>query len=348
MHAAQVAAFQSHHQAHMRTTIGQLATAPSRTASTIPPNGDLNPYGVAFVPNGFPRGGMLRPGDVLVSNFNNSANLQGTGTTIVRVSPNAAPSVFFQAPSTGFGLSTALGVLKSGFVLVGSVPSTDGTSATVGQGSLLVIDKNGNMVANLTDANLLNGPWDLTIHDAGNRGQIFVSNVLSGTVSRLDFSVRHGQFQIRSAVQIASGYTHGPDPAAFELGPTGLAFDSKSNTLYVASTADNAIYVIHNAASLKSDHGTGTVLFADQTHLHGPLGLTFAPDGNLITANGDAVNADPNNSSTLVEFTRNGKFVGQFSLSSEPGGAFGVASASARFAAVNDITNAVTIWAIRS
>src|SRR4029077_17870155 len=55
--------------------------------STVPPNGDLNPYGVAFVPQGFQSGnGPLRPGDILVSNFNDSDNLQGTGTTIVRVS----------------------------------------------------------------------------------------------------------------------------------------------------------------------------------------------------------------------------------------------------------------------
>ena len=53
--------------------------------STVPANGDTNPYGVAFVPFGFPQGGPLNPGDILVSNFNNSAGLSGTGTTIVRV-----------------------------------------------------------------------------------------------------------------------------------------------------------------------------------------------------------------------------------------------------------------------
>src|SRR5215471_5173764 len=48
--------------------------------STVPPNGDVNPYGVAFVPQGFQSGsGPLRAGDILVSNFNNSKNLQGTG-----------------------------------------------------------------------------------------------------------------------------------------------------------------------------------------------------------------------------------------------------------------------------
>ena len=51
--------------------------------STVPADGDVNPYGVAIVPT---TAGALVANNVLVSNFNNSANLQGTGTTIVRVS----------------------------------------------------------------------------------------------------------------------------------------------------------------------------------------------------------------------------------------------------------------------
>jgi hypothetical protein len=87
--------------------------------STVPSNGDLNPYGVAFVPDGFP-GGALSPGDILVSNFNNSQNQQGTGSTIVRVKPDGTTSLFFQG-TPPLGLTTALGVLKSGFVLVGAI-----------------------------------------------------------------------------------------------------------------------------------------------------------------------------------------------------------------------------------
>jgi hypothetical protein len=65
-------------------------------ASTVPGNGDVNPYGVAFVPPGFPAGGLLKPGDIVVSNFNDMANVQGTGTTIVDVAPNNQVSLFFQ------------------------------------------------------------------------------------------------------------------------------------------------------------------------------------------------------------------------------------------------------------
>jgi hypothetical protein len=331
-------------------TLAQLPTAPSRTATTVPANGDVNPYGVAFVPAGFARGGVLNPGDVLVSNFNASTNLQGTGTTIVRVTPDNQTSVFFQGPQ-GVGLTTALGVLKRGYVIVGNVPSADGTAATVGQGSLIVLDKNGAQVAEFRNAALLDGPWDLTVYDRGDRALIFVSNVLSGAVTRINVSLpSSGGFRVTSATQIASGYTHRADAAAFELGPTGLVYDPRNDTLYVASTADNAVYAVRNAGGTHRDRGTGRVVYHDQTHLHGPLGLTMAPDGNLIAANGDAINPDPNNTSTLVEFTRQGRFVAQFSLNPNPGGAFGVAVSGGprhQLAAVNDIDNTVQIWTVR-
>jgi len=73
--------------------VGQLSSAPTKSVSTVPQApapADTNPYGVAFVPSDFPRGGPLHPGDVLVSNFNNSladGSVQGTGTTIVRITP---------------------------------------------------------------------------------------------------------------------------------------------------------------------------------------------------------------------------------------------------------------------
>jgi hypothetical protein len=345
--SAEVSVMRTHHASHPPTIL-QLATAPVRSASTVPANGDVNPYGIVFIPHGFAGGGVLAPGDILVSNFNNSANLQGTGTSIMRITASNQVTQFYQGPP-GVGLSTALGVLKRGFVLVGSVSSTDGTSATAAAGPLVVLNKNGQVVAQFSNPTLLNGPWDLTVNDLGDFAQIFVSNVLSGTVSRFNVALGHnGGFKVLSAVQIASGYTHRGDPMAFEIGPTGLAFDAQKDILYVASTGDNAIYALHGAGITRTDLGTGRVIYSDAAHLRGPLGLTFAPDGNLITANGDVINGDPNQPSELVEFTRHGQFVGQFSINANQGAAFGVATQDNgnHFAAVNDATNMVTIWTI--
>ena len=109
------------------SVVGNLAKAPMQSISTVPANGDQNPYGVAFVPQDFAGGGPLHPGDILVSNFNDAGNTQGTGTTIVRITPDGQRSVFFQG-ETGLGLTTALGILKNGFVIVGNVLPTDGNT----------------------------------------------------------------------------------------------------------------------------------------------------------------------------------------------------------------------------
>jgi len=327
----------------------QLTATPKQVISTIPSNGDVNPYGVAFVPSDFAKGGALKPGDILVANFNNSQNLQGTGTTILHVSPNGQTSTFFQG-SPGLGLDTGLGFLKRGFVVVGNLPTADGTSATVQQGSLLILDKNGHQVATLSNSTFLNGPWDLTIDDHGSTASIFVSNVLSGTVTRVDLSIPSSgnHIVVKGYTQIGSGFAHRLDPASLVLGPAGLAYDCSNDTLYVASSLDNAVFAIPNAEHTRADHGTGRVVIRDNVHLHGPLGLTLAPNGNLIVANADGFNADPNQPSEIAEFTTKGKFLAQISLNAMPAAPFGVAinvsGNTVTLAAVNDDTNQLEIF----
>jgi hypothetical protein len=327
-------------------------------SSTIPHNGDLNPYGIVFVPEGFPAG-TLTPGDVLVSNFNNKANLQGLGTTIIKLNPNGPVAqpvpvgqngnavTFFTSQLPG--LTTALGVLRAGFVVVGNVPTTDGTSGTIQQGALQIVDGSGNVVTRLADPTLLDSPWDLTINDQGSIAQIFVSNVLSGIVSRLDVMIDTSGIMIVQIVTVAKGYIHRADPSALVVGPTGLAYDPETDVLYVASTGDNAIFAVAGAAKAITPANKGTVVFSDPRHLHGPLGLVFAPNRHLITGNGDAENPDPNHPSEIVEFTKQGAFVREFSLDPNPAAPFGLATVLTHpskfdFATVNDNTNAVAVY----
>ena len=328
-------------------------------SSTIPANGDLNPYGVAIVPQNFPTGGTISAGDVLVSNFNNLSNLQGTGVTIIKLTPTGpvAPSVAPGQPgnATTFftsalaGLSTALGVLQGGFVVVGNLPSTDGTFKTHGQGALQIVDRNGNLVTTLTDPKYLGSPWDLTINDGGSHAQVFVSNVVKGTVAQIDLAVGSGGVTILSENEIADGYAHHGNPAAFVLGPTGLAYDKNAGILYVASTMDNAIYAVPAAGTRTSPVDKGNLVFSD-SHLRGPLALAFTLIGNLVTANGDAVNSDPTHPSEIVEFTKAGKFVGESNVDASQGGAFGIAIQPFPFnyAAVDDVPNSVTVFTVPS
>jgi hypothetical protein len=329
-------------------------------SSTIPANGDLNPYGVAFVPQNFPAGGSIAPGDVLISNFNNSNNVQGTGTTIVKLVPNGtvAPSVapgssgtavtFFTSGPTG--LTTALGVLQGGFVLVGNVPTTDGTFGTISQGSVQIVNRHGALVKVLNDNVFLDTPWDLAINDDGNQAQVFVSNVKSGTVTRLDLAVGSSDVTVLRETIIANGYTVQANAAAVILGPTGLAYDKITDILYVASTADNKIFAVPHASKAVLTVVRGTPVFAS-AQLRGPLALVFAPNGNLLTANGDAVNSDPTHPSEIVEFTKSGEFVRQFNVDASQGGAFGIATVLSgrppfNFAAVDNVPNVISVYSL--
>jgi hypothetical protein len=320
---------------------------PLTTTSTVPGNGDTNPYGVVFVPSNFPSTGVLQPGDLLVANFNNADGVQGTGTTITRITPAGQTSTFFT--STLPGLSDALGILSAGFVIVGNVPTNNGA---VGAGSLQILDKNGNVVSvNGLNGTLITDPWSLTVNDQGTTAQVFVSNAsgttgTNGTVVRIDLKIQNGTITVMDEIQVGSGYNTRPDPAAFVLGPAGLVYDAAHDILYVASQADNEIFKITGAGTTATAlNGTGTVVFNDQTHLHGPLGLVLLPNGNLLTANSDAQNADPNQPSELVQFTTAGQFVGQWSVDPANGGAFGVTVATVngqlRFATVDDNANTV-------
>jgi DNA-binding beta-propeller fold protein YncE len=325
------------------------------TSSTIPTNGDVNPYGVAFVPAHFPAGGTIAAGDVLASNFNSTANVpvtgvQGTGTTIVQLTPRgplALPGTavtFFTSSLPG--LSTALGVLSGGFVIVGNVSTTDGTFGTIGQGALQVIDRHGKLVRTWTDPTYLDGPWDLAVDDHGDHAHIFVSNVLNGTVSRLDVEVGTKGVTLLKTTRIAAGYLHVPNMAAVILGPTGLAFDRGTDMLYVASTADNTIYAVSHATSRTSAVTRGGIAF-DDSHLRGPLALRFAPNGNLLTANGDAVNPDPLHPSEIVEFTTGGQFVREYNVDTSQGGAFGIDTVREgpfNYAVIDDVTNTLSVY----
>jgi hypothetical protein len=325
---------------------------PLQVVSTVPSNGDVNPYGVAFVPPHFP-GGMLNPGDILVSNFNNNMNLQGTGTTIVRVTPQAATSVFFTAQPNQQGLSTALWVLQEGLVVVGNFPSTDGTCGTAGNGNLLVINSSGSQVQTITDGGYINGPWDMAMYDfGGGKIDAFIANGLTGTITRLDLLLVGGMFTVQSKATIAS-YGFQCDPVTFVDAPTGLVYDPQKDILYVASSVDNAIFAVSNASQRNDNGGTGQLIYQDQAHLHGPLAMAAAPSGHLLVSNNDAINPDPNQPSEIVEFTLQGKFVTQHTMDANFGGSFGLnvspvrlAPAASRFAAVDDNQSSLLIWTL--
>ena len=330
--------------------ISQLNST-SQVASTIPPNGELNPYGVAVVQSTL---GALVQGSVLVSNFNNKANQQGTGTTIVQIAPDGTQTLFVQINSTnlpgvcpgGVGLTTALIVLRSGWVIVGSLPTRDGSSATAQAGCLIVLNDRGQVVETFSGSDI-NGPWDMTAFEEGNHVALFVTNVLNGTVPgtivnqgtvvRIDLNISYqGIPQEVSSTVIGSGFSQRTDPAALIIGATGIAL-AKDGTLYVADSLANRTAAIPNALERQTSAGTGLTVSANGA-INIPLGLTVTPNGDIIVANAGDGN--------LVEITPNGDQVGVKTV--EPAGAgslFGLAIAptNAGVYFVDDATNTLNL-----
>ncbi len=165
----------------------------------------------------------------------------------------------------------------------------------------------------------------MAIYDfGGGRVDAFIANGLSGTVSRFNMTISNGSLTVQSKTTIASGYLFQCDPVTFVDAPTGLVYDPKRDVLYVASTVDNAVFAIADASQRTSDAGTGTVIYRDQAHLHGALGLAAAPNGDLLVSNNDAINGDPSQPSEIVEFTITGLFVKEISMDPAQGGSFGL------------------------
>jgi hypothetical protein len=306
-------------------------------ASTVPANGDVNPYGIAVVRHSV---GRLKRGHVLISNFNASSNLQGTGTTIVQISPDGTASPFAQIEPNaltgqcpgGVGLTTALSVLRRGWVIVGSLPSANGTSANAGAGCLIVLNSLGEVVETFQGGGI-KGPWDMTARDEGRRAWLFVTNVLNGdvttgsphvvnrgTVLRIALEVPEqgeGKPERESTVVIGSGFAETADPAALVIGPTGVGL-ARDGTLYVADSLNNRIAAIPRALTRESTAFTGRDVSSGGA-ISDPLGLAIAPNGNIITVNGGDGN--------LVETTPKGVQIAAKTVESATGAGslFGIA-----------------------
>jgi sugar lactone lactonase YvrE len=308
----------------------KISTISSAVPTTGTAKGDQNPYGVAVVPNTM---GSLVAGDVLVSDFNNKKNQQGTGSTIVQLSPSGQQSVFAVVPkptsTPAVGLTTALMALKNGFVIVGSLPAPGGSSSKARSGALTVLDSQGKVVTTITSPDI-NGPWDMTAVDNGTSAVLFVTNVLNGTVSakgkvvkrgtvvRIQLSVPSGGTPaVVSNQVIATGFPEHTDPSALIVGPTGVGL-GPNGTLYVADSADNRIAAIPNAMTRTTVLGRGGMTLTKGRSVNDPLGLMVSPNGDVISANGGNGN--------LVETSPSGHQVATKTLVRNGGGdLFGLA-----------------------
>ena len=330
--------------------IGPFKPNPPSIATTVPANGDVNPYGIVTVPRSV---GTLHAGDLLISNFNNSRNLQGTGTTIVQIPPGGNDgvvgdaSVFAQIDPNalpgpcpgGVGLTTALTVTRTGFVIVGSLPTQNGKSPTAQAGCLLVLNSRGQVVSTIAGGPI-NGPWDMTAVDHGFFTTLYVTNVLNGTVAATGPDPNNpGVVDEGTVVRIqlvtipgvpplvfdedviGTGFPERTDTNALVVGPTGLAL-GENGTLYVADTQGNRIAAIPGAPFREDPARNGGRTVSAGMDLNDPLGMTLAPNGDILTANagdGNIVETTPVGAQTDIAADSAGGAGVLFGLTVPPG-----------------------------
>ena len=146
----------------------------------------------------------------------------------------------------------------------------------------------------------------MTEASVGNNAALFVTNVLNGTVAadggdpsavpgnvvyggtvvRLDISVSPFRLPvITSDSVVGDGFAERTDPAALVVGPTGDTL-AANGTLYVADTQNNRIAAIPNALWRWTPVHHGGFTVSQNGSLNAPLGMTLAPNGDILTVNG--------------------------------------------------------------
>jgi hypothetical protein len=136
----------------------------------------------------------------------------------------------------------------------------------------------------------------MTSRSFGHVAQLFVTNVLNGTVAANGKVVHRGKVlrltlglsgsmppKLMNTTTIGSGFAERTDPAALVVGPTGVGLSARG-TLFVADSVTSRITAIPGAPFRSTSAGTGFVVSKGGA-LSTPLGLAVAPNGHILTVN---------------------------------------------------------------
>jgi len=266
-----------------------------------PTNGDQGPHSLSIVTTSY---GLLSKGQLVVCNFEDKTGAAGAGTTIdlFDPTPGSKPTTFTQSSDAegcdSSAISKANGVYAGGFTSHVLAAFTDEGKLHKTYGSPL--EKPFSDV-DASNSNLYQAEY------------IFTSDAKTGGI--VSFSINN--YGNPKPLQVADGFAVNREPGWGGLGPSGLAYDSKKNVLYIADGVDSTVVSFNNASDLlveneievekggktfkcKYEKTTcGTVVKAGSP-LDAPEAMTILPNGNLIAANTAGGN-------TLVEMTPTGQ-----------------------------------------
>jgi len=287
--------------------------------STVDPlNGDQNPYGLDVAPA---TAGLLHKGDLVICNFNDAANVQGNGTTIVALAPHAGATTVHVAQNEGL---TGCDALALG-------PTDNIWTANFGANDDAIVSPSGVFLTGLPG-----GPWQHPFgqafsprHGPFGNGAFYESNAADGSIVRINLTSHGFTFDT-----IATGFAvNGGAPGSI-LGPSGLQYDAKHDRLWIVDGADNSVTALQFVSFIPAGgvvaHPNGTFtgparhLAHRVTHgapLNGPISAALLPGGHLAIGN----TLDPNGTNLIVEIKPNGRVVATKNVDTgNPGAIFGM------------------------
>lgn len=272
--------------------------------STVVGNGEQNPYGldVAKVTSG-----KLTAGDLVVCNFNNKANVQGTGSTIIALHPIEENKPRFIAQFPALLGCDALALAPNDEIWTSNFSAND--NALVSPSGHLDRVMNGHP---------FNHPFGEAFASFDGRfgvAAFYVSNAGDGTLVRINITASH-TFTVQT---IAKGFAVNHGAPGSILGPSGLQYDAAHDRLFVVDGANNTVDVLNRVSSIgqvdvivKPDGRTfagrckafAKNIFAGAP-LNGPISSALLPNGNLVIGN----TLDPDGKNLMVEITPTGRLL---------------------------------------
>lgn len=271
---------------------------------TIDPiNGDANPYGLTIAQAGT---GIIKKGDLIVSNFNDSAGVEGNGTTVVGLSPFPIASAYEIAQSDDLLGPSAITSLEDGTMYV--------TAYVANKVSMITSTGVTGMVSSPFPTDVFYGPWSIIsgTHDCVSYLFISDTGLVGGSYVRCGnvFRVRLQGDQPISITTIVTGFGATGVPGTV-LGPAGLSYDANKDLLYVVDSINNRVLEFKHASQIVSDgvviDGSNfegpnkkwaRVVYAGAP-LNGPISSALLANGNLAVGN----TLDPDGFNLMIEIS---------------------------------------------
>ncbi len=316
---------------------------------------DVNPYGLDVAKT---TSGKISAGDLVVCDFNNPGNVQGTGTEIVALHPvvGSTPQLIVK-DNTLMGCN-ALVAAPTGNIWAAAFKANDNP----------IFTSNGTLVTDLS-----NGPWNHPFGEAfapplsaNSAPAFYVSNAGDGSLVRVTIVPNSPNVQVCTPgacsftfTVIATGFPVNHGKPGSILSPSGLNYQTSGDRLYIVDGTNNTLYAIDNISSVGANGITvnasgqsftgpsaasAHVIFSGPP-LNGPISSAILPGGNIAVGN----TLDPDGQNLIVEISPTGQMLFVKNVDTGPAGAIfgmvatGTSAATAKLYFNDDNDNTVKV-----